>query len=128
MDLALEECSCRRKLASSDLSPLASCIFMCFERAKELIVTQIGKIGHTAASFFVGGAFSSSTCARQPPLSLAHILYPCTFIYTKWTVYVRILCILHYEVLVGWLVRGLRQEGGLLQPKSELWPRVCSCF
>ena len=92
-----------------------------------LHVPRAGEIGHTAASLLVGGAFSSSTCScLLASIIVSTYLLPvhfCIQYLIKWTVYLRILRIPHYDVMVGWLVRWLRQKGGLRWQKSELWPR-----
>ena len=73
--------------------------------------------------------YEGSSSSTFSPTSIIAIvctcLHPCTSVYIfNETVYLRILLKRHYDVVVGWLVRGSGQKGGSRRQKGALWPRA----
>ena len=113
--------------ASSVLSftPAVACR-LCLTPVKCVLIWYSLKVDKTATQLhcrFVGGAShvvcsaicDRSTCKsfRAPPFTLSLLLYN--------SVYYNYIIIM--QRLVGWLVLGSRQKGGLRRQKSALWPR-----
>ena len=73
--------------------------------------------------------FHSLGSSTRSSTFIAHAHYSCTSVYLiSWTVYLRILCTRHYDVMVGCWYTGQGKKGDLRLAIWQLWPRAQNFF